>query len=173
MPVTVQRFDPRKVIEAIIYIASKAPQPGFHKISKIFYFTDKLHLERYGRFVSGDTYIAMDNGPVPSRIYDFMKYAAGKAVPALNALPIVKEALAVDGYIVQAKRAPNMDFISQSELECLDSIIMSHGSKSFGQLTDESHDSAWHSVAADAQIPEQEIIKTLPSATQLLEHYYK
>ncbi|WP_426320475.1 Panacea domain-containing protein [Pseudoduganella sp. R-43] len=177
MPVTAHRFNSRKVLEAIVYIASKTPAPGFHKISKIFYFADKLHLERYGSMFSGDTYIAMDNGPVPSHIYDFMKYAGGKNV----ALPFasekvkaaLKESLGVSGYHVSAKRAPDCDYLSDSEIACLDEIIASHGRKTFGQLTDESHDSAWGSVAQDAPIPPSEIIKTLPSSGELLDHYFK
>lgn len=173
MPVTVKRFNPRKAIEAIVYIASRTPAPGFHKVSKIFYFADKLHLERYGSMFSGDTYIAMDNGPVPSRIYDFMKFAAGRSVPAVNAIPAVREAISVDGYTLKAKRQPDADYFSESELECINEIIASHGRKSFGQLTDESHDAAWHSVPEDCPIPVREIIGTLPSSEELLAHYFK
>lgn len=173
MPVKVQRFNPRKAIEAIVYIASKTPAPGFHKISKIFYFADKLHLERYGTMFSGDTYIAMDNGPVPSRIYDFMKFAAGRSVPASNAILSIRAALSVEGYTVKAKRKADPDYFSDSEIECLNEVIASHGRKSFGQLTDESHDAAWHSVPEDCPIPVKEIIATLPSSKELLIHYFE
>lgn len=173
MSVSVQRFDPRKAIEAIVYIASETPAPGFHKISKILYFADKLHLERYGAMISNDVYIAMDNGPVPSRIYDFMKFAAGRSVPAVNAIAAIAEAIVVNGYTVKALRNADCDYLSQSELQCLDQIIASHGRKSFGELTDESHDAAWHSVAEDSPIPVTEIIKTLPGSPELLDHYLK
>ncbi|NHZ78027.1 DUF4065 domain-containing protein [Massilia sp. CCM 8695] len=173
MPVTVQRFDPLKAIEAIVYIASKSPAPGFHKISKIFYFADKLHLERYGCTLSGDTYIAMDNGPVPSRIYDFMKFAGGRSVPVANAIPAIMNALTVQGHSVIAKRHADGDYLSQSEVECLDEIIATHGGKSFDQLTEESHDPAWRSVPENCPIPLTEIIKTLPGAADLLDHYTK
>ena len=171
MPVSVQRFDPRKAIEAIVYVASKTPAPGLHKIAKIFYFADKLHLERFGTLLSNDTYIAMDNGPVPSRIYDLMKFAGGRNVPAANAIASVRDALVVDGYNVHAARAADCDYLSQSEIECLDEVIASHGAKSFGQLTDESHDAAWSSVSQDSAIPLTEIIKTLPGSEDLLNHY--
>lgn len=173
MSVTVQRFDPRKAIEAIVYIAGKSPAPGFHKISKIFYFADKLHLERYGAMISDDVYIAMENGPVPSRIYDFMKFAAGRSVPAVNAIAAIRDAISVNNYTVKAKRNADCDYLSESELQCLDEIISSHGRKSFGQLTDESHDAAWNSVSEDSPIPVTEIIKTLPSSNELLNHYFK
>lgn len=173
MSVSVQRFDLRKAIEAIVYVASKTPAPGFHKIAKIFYFADKLHLERFGSMFSNDIYIAMENGPVPSQIYNLMKYAGGRSVPAANAVASVRDAISVNGYSVKAIRSPDCDYLSQSEIECLDEVIASHGRKSFGQLTDESHDSAWGSVSQDSAIPLTEIIKTLPSSNELLDHYLK
>ena len=39
----------------------------------VLLFADKKHLERYGRFITGDTYSAMENGPVPSFAYDVVK----------------------------------------------------------------------------------------------------
>lgn len=171
MAVTVRRFDTKKAIEALTYIASKTPQPGFHNISKMFYFADKLHLERFGSMVSNDVYIAMENGPVPSRIYDFMKFAAGRSVTASNAIPSVREAISVTGYMVSPIRKPNCDYLSKSEISCIDEAIATHGRKSFGQLSDESHDSAWGSVPQDSPIPFVEIVKTLPSSDQLLSYY--
>lgn len=171
MPVTVKRFDAKKAIEALTYIASKTPQPGFHNISKMFYFADKLHLERFGSMISNDVYIAMENGPVPSRIYDFMKFAAGRSVSASNAIPAVREAISAKGYMVSPMRKANSEYLSKSELACIDEAIAKHGRKSFGQLSDESHDSAWGSVEQDAPIPFTEIVKTLPSADKLLEYY--
>jgi uncharacterized phage-associated protein len=37
------------------------------------YFADRKHLEKYGRFICGDSYVAMKHGPVPSEIYDILK----------------------------------------------------------------------------------------------------
>ena len=69
-------FDPEKGIEVLLYIADKTKD--IYKILKILYFADKLHLSKYGRFISGDYYIAMKHGPVPSRSYDIIKIARGE-----------------------------------------------------------------------------------------------
>ncbi len=66
-------FDEDVAIEVILYIANRVPHPTFHLIFKIMYFADKAHLERYGRFICGDSYVAMRNGPVPSVTYDMLK----------------------------------------------------------------------------------------------------
>src|SRR5258706_11764751 len=68
-------FRKEKASEAIIYIARRIPDPTYHSISKLLYFADKTSLERYGRFIFGETYVAMKHGPVPSNVYDMMKEA--------------------------------------------------------------------------------------------------
>lgn len=173
MVIAIQRFNKEKALEAIVYIASNSPYPTYHKISKVLYFADKIHLERYGCLLSEDTYRAMDNGPVPSHIYNMMKFAAGRSdVLVSDTFPEIKQAMHVEGRCtVKANRAPNLDYLSASEVECLDESIRLHGRKSFGQLTDESHDAAWESVGENELIPVQEIINTLPNAQEVAAYY--
>jgi uncharacterized phage-associated protein len=168
MAIAIQEFNKEKALEAIIFVASKVQQPTYHKISKIFYFADKLHLERYGSLLSEDTYIAMDNGPVPSAIYDIMKCAAGRI--ALPMAPQIRDALSVSHYYVNVKRSPNMEYLSEAAVECLQEAMEKHGHKSFGQLTDESHDAAWNSVDENQPIPLKEIANTLPNAKEITEY---
>lgn len=66
-------FDEDVAIEVILYIAHCVLDPTFHRISKIMYFADKTHLERYGRFICGDNYVSMQHGSVPSFMYDILK----------------------------------------------------------------------------------------------------
>lgn len=169
------QMDMEKVLEAIAFVASKVPEPTFHKISKMFWYADKLHLERYGFALSDDTYHAMENGPVPSCIYDIMKLAAGK-IRNMQGVDssVVKDIIGVktDGKTVFVKRNPNLDFLSEAEIECLNDAMTEHGCKSFGQLSRETHDSAWSSVPLNAPIPFKEIVKTLPNAEELESFLY-
>ncbi|MEO6666974.1 MAG: Panacea domain-containing protein, partial [Nitrospiria bacterium] len=71
------RFDPEKALQAILFVARMLPGATFHQISKIIYFADKAHLQKYGRLICGDTYVAMKHGPVPSGIYDILKSVRG------------------------------------------------------------------------------------------------
>lgn len=167
---TIQSVDKDKLLEAIIYIAARVHAPTFHKISKMFWFADKLHLERYGFAVSDDTYHAMKNGPVPSHIYNIMKYAGGNdKIPAGDKIEAARASLSVksDGCTVVPKRQANMEFLSESEIECFEDAMREHGHKSFDQLSHETHDSAWQSVRRNAPIPFSEIVKTLPNAAEI------
>jgi uncharacterized phage-associated protein len=40
------------------------------KALKLLYFSDRYHLRKYGRLISNDNYMAMENGPVPSTAKD-------------------------------------------------------------------------------------------------------
>ncbi len=64
-------------IQAILYIAQCIERKDLHKICKILYYADQSHLSRYGRSITGDTYIAMEYGPVPSNIEDIFKALRG------------------------------------------------------------------------------------------------
>ena len=63
-------FNPEKSLQAVLYVANRLERKDFHKIFKVLYFADREHLTKYGRPITGDTYVAMEYGPVPSMIYD-------------------------------------------------------------------------------------------------------
>src|SRR3990172_3908608 len=73
----IYRFDPEKALNVILWVANRAKIPDFYRISKIIYFADKVHLQKYGRLICGDAYVAMKDGPVPSGVYDIMKSVRG------------------------------------------------------------------------------------------------
>jgi uncharacterized phage-associated protein len=68
-------YDPKAALSAVLYVASRIPDPTFHKVATVLYFADRKHLERYGRLIFGDSYVATKHGPVPSGVYDLLKSA--------------------------------------------------------------------------------------------------
>ena len=67
------QFNESKAVEALVFIAKRWPGITPFYLSKVLFFADRDHLRMYGRPILGDSYIAMDNGPVPSRVYDIVK----------------------------------------------------------------------------------------------------
>ena len=124
--------DREKTIETLVYIASRWPNVGRFHVGKVIYFADRDHLRRYGRPVTGDRMIAMDNGPVPSLAYDILKQPAladgaigekpGKPHPEYMAL-----------------REPDLTYFSKTDLACLDAAIEHCRKMSFGAISDETH----------------------------------
>lgn len=72
------KLNKAKSVEAIDFLASQWPGITQYFLGKIFYFADKEHYLDWGRPISGDFYVAMKHGPVPSRIYDLLKPGAGE-----------------------------------------------------------------------------------------------
>lgn len=167
--VRVRTFDARKAIEAILFVASKLRDPTFHKISKLLYFADRIHLERYGRLICGDDYYAMQHGPVPSRVYDMLKAVVGRGESPWS--DEARKALkAVGDHTVKPQRAPDLNALSKSEIESMERAIAEHGRKSFSALTAASHDEAWKAVDENDLISVEDIARTLPNAEEVLEH---
>lgn len=61
-------FSDTKALESLAYVAIKWPGITPFFISKVFFFAEKWHLNKYGRPIIADTYIAMPRGPVPSTV---------------------------------------------------------------------------------------------------------
>ncbi len=171
MTVTPIRFDPERALELVLYVASRLRYPTLHSVSKVLYFADREHLSRYGSLLSGDNYVAMRHGPVPSAIYNLMKAGAGRLEPLIPSqfYELVAQSLSVEeGRRVRPLRPANLDLLSASQRECLDSSIKENGKLSFKRLTDKSHDAAWKSADENDLIDVKAIAKTLRNAKQVL-----
>lgn len=162
------QFDPQKAVELILYIASRLGRDTatFHTISKICYFSDLLHLERYGRLITFDGYVAMKHGPVPSRIYDLLKkddYHGFKSY-AENAFDLA------DAHHVVPRREAQEDYLSSSEKECLNLALEKYGRMSFKQLSDASHKGAWNKADTDDFILLDDMVAMLPNSAEVRAH---
>ncbi len=166
------QFDINKAIEIILYIVDSGAEPTFHHISKILYFADKEHLEKFGRFINGDFYVAMKHGPVPSRTYDCLKFVRDNNY-YFNAEDIekLKNAFSVyQRYHVKNLRKPDTDCFSDSDLECLDNSIAKYGKMDFNTLTKTSHDEPWENADENDIIEIQDIISTFKNPDELIEY---
>lgn len=171
MAVPAIQFRPEQALELILYLAKRLPHPNFHSISKVLYFADREHLSRYGSLMTGDTYVAMRYGPVPSGIYNLLKAAGGRREPFIPPqwFELVGGALTVEGeHRVKALRDANPDMISAAQRTCLDVSMKENGRLSFDRLVRKSHDKAWHSADQNEIIELAAIAKTLPNAKEVL-----
>lgn len=172
MAVHIRTFNREKALEAILFVAERLRQPTMHSIAKMLYLADKKHLQQYGRLICGDRYIAMEYGPVPSAIYNMMKVPAGRCQIDPDADEIIVESFAIaHGRNVIPKRQADAALLAESEIACIEDTIQEHGAKSFGQLTDLTHDDAWDSTDENQPIALAAIIRTLPNADELIAYF--
>lgn len=168
MAVHARLFNREKALEATLFIAQQLHAPTMHSVSKMLYLADKLHLQEYGRLICGERYIAMEYGPVPSAIYNMMKVSAGRGSVDPDVDELIMEAFAVvNGRNVHPKRSADTAVLSESEMECIRETIAQFGSKTFGQLTDITHDAAWESTDENQPIALAAMVQTLPNSAEL------
>lgn len=153
-------FDIEKSINAILYVANHLTRKDFHKIFKVLYFADRNHLSNYGRTITGDSYIAMDDGPVPSKIYDIFKIVRGDSLYSSERKHQFEPYFAVQNWmIVVPKQQANTDYLSESDLEELNNSLSLYGNLSWDEVREKSHDFAWRSTVKDHTIDLQNIMR--------------
>ena len=153
------QFDEKKGVEALTYIASRWDGVTPFFASKILFFAEKWHLNRYARPIVGDTFIAMPNGPVPSTLYDFIKGnldQAGDPRTFMTALRVDRGQFAK----LTAQRAADLDILSASDVECLDEAIAFCRKHVFGALSNLTHqERAWSQAPANGPMDYEAMIE--------------
>lgn len=149
-------------LQAILYILnSLGGESDMHKICKILYFADQLHLSAYSRSITGDVYIAMQFGPVPSKIDDIFKAVRGDSYFSDSefAEELKSNFHFTNKYMICADKPADMDYLSESDIECLDASIAKCKHKSFGALTELSHGLAWQNTQRDRVMSVKDILR--------------
>lgn len=130
-----QTYNLNKTLEAALYICNKLGKVGKHQLNKLFYFADKYHLQRYGRTITGDEYKKLKYGPVANTTYQHIGFSS-----------FIHDTFTIKGNYITGKREPNIDELSDSDLEALQFSIEEYGDLSFSELVHESHDETWRSA---------------------------
>lgn len=138
------KFDFEKTHAVVLFLAGRGlPEFTVYKAIKLIFLADKHHLVTYGRPITGDEYVAMEFGPVPSKTYDLL----GEVVKGQN-LGIERQALASTLEIDKKFKYPRMkaaaDFnrkvLSKSDIESLEKVANLHGQKDFFELGALTHE---------------------------------
>ena len=166
------QFDEEKAIATILHIIKEVrsrgeDKIGLHKIFKILYFADKEHLATWGRPITGDYFVAMNYGPVPSHIYDILKSVKG------DSQFISKEKYASffevhGGKWVVANQDPDLEVLPESGLEALNNAINDNAHLDFNQLVDKSHDQAWEKAVKDGKMSYKRMAQEAGANTEMI-----
>lgn len=145
-------------INSVLYVLEQyGGKTDMHKIFKTLYFADQQHLSKYGRTITGDVYIAMNYGPVPSKTDDIFKAVRGDSFFQANELG--RYFHFENKYMVKMDEKPDMDWLSKSDIECLDYAIGLCKDKNFNDLTSMSHGLAWSNTQADRAMSFKDILR--------------
>lgn len=166
-------FNFDKAICSLLYsLQQLGGKTDMHKLCKILYFADQRHLSTYGRSITGDQYIAMQYGPVPSCVDDILKAVRGDSFFSANEqIKTLKKSLSFENrYVIVGTSTPDMDVLSESDVECLDFAIEICKDKNFDQLTSFSHGLAWSNTCPDRRMSVKDILREAGDSEEYVDY---
>ena len=159
------KLDPEKVVNAVAYFASNCDGATKMKICKLLYFADKEHLLRYGRPITGDSYVRMTYGPTPSVGLNLMRGLASSRLTAL-----FQSKIAVHANDVRALSSPDLSVFSKSDLRVMQHVCEKYGRLAASQLSRVSHkEPSWKKTSANQLIAFELLFEGHPEANATLE----
>jgi uncharacterized phage-associated protein len=165
------RFDQRKALHAMLFVVTHLPKPAnVYNVLKCLYYADRKHLQEYGRQIYGDTFYALEHGPVPSAAYEIVKYANGRAKWDLQ-FPEAFELLEVNDVYLSARGAVDTDLLSRSDMACLLDAARKYGMMSFGRLKKLSHQGkAFENAGPNGEMKLSDLVEELKGAEAIASH---
>ncbi|MES2060917.1 MAG: Panacea domain-containing protein [Bacteroidota bacterium] len=131
-------FKFKKAVQALNYFAKKeGGNINYMKAGKLVYLADRLHLRRFGRTITNDSYVAMKNGPVPSKTKDIILKSAWFEPEILDYVnDFISDS---ENYIFKSLNDVDVDVFSKTDIKTMDEIYDFYGNKNQFELSEYSH----------------------------------
>jgi len=133
-----------KTLNSLLFLISEANRRERrltqYDLVKTLFLADRAHLNKYGRPITFDRYVAMKDGPVASFAYDCLKPSFDWSVFNLGAAPWHAEKDGRKYWFSPSETKPNLRKISNSDQEHLVDALVSVMSLTFGQIRRLTHD---------------------------------
>jgi len=164
-------FDQRKALHALLFVVTHLPKlANVYNVLKCLYYADRKHLQEYGRQIYGDTFYALEHGPVPSAAYEIVKYVNGRANWDLR-FPEAFELLEVNDVHLGARGTVETDLLSRSDMACLLDAARKYGTMPFGRLKKLSHQGkAFENADPNGEMKLSDLIDELKGADAVASH---
>lgn len=142
-----------KMRAAVLYILSRFEGGiDYIKLYKLLYFAQQEHLVNYGRGIIADSFDARPLGPVPEFICEGIKKRE-RFEHDSKEHNVFGDGMKISaGQRIYPLEAPDLDELSQTDIECLDHSIEKYGAMKSEDLSQLSHkDRAWHDAWVRSQ----------------------
>ena len=131
------RFNERRATEAAARLLKlRGGRMKYLKLIKLLYLLDREALLRWGRPVTTDRYVSMDNGPVVSKIYELIRDE-----PAPGTESVWRNHISTPvNFEVQLLAEPETEELSPAEEALIEEIFATYGKMNRWKLVDLSHE---------------------------------
>lgn len=131
----------------VLQNGSQKIQSNVYYIVKTLFFAQQKHLAKYLCPIYKDQIVALKFGPVPSHIYDILKMARGDIKSGSyrmdNGLTEVAKSIAFEDEVFIPKEDADRNYLSQSNIACLDEAIAEVSKLSFEEILNMTHGKEW------------------------------
>lgn len=157
------RFDEEKTAaSAAVLLREAGGQMEYMRLLKLLYMADRLSWKRLRRPITGDSYVAMDQGPVLSETYSLLKEEG--EVEEAEGGPWSRTVERSGRYDVRLRMEPNLDPLSDAEIEMLRQVYQEFGRMDLWELVRRLHQllPEWtNPKGSSIQIWPEQILKAL------------
>lgn len=150
-------------LEALIFVINRRPDRDLYASLKTLYVADKMHLEKHGQLIYGETYNALPMGPVPDAAYLAVKVLRNEEMFSPFDDAATRAAMKVQGKQLIPLRDADLSKLDSAAIESLESAIRYFAGATFGEVKAATHDAAFHRTQPNAPIPMQYLIDMLPA----------
>lgn len=136
-----------KAVLLYILDKSEADRRDVYSIVKTAYYAQQMHLAEWALPIFNDRISALPFGPVPSFIYDILKFTRGDArrfAIAPEAQDIFANAIIFVNESFFPVEKPDLDYLSESSIICLDKAIGKVAAMSFSDIVNDTHGKEWN-----------------------------
>lgn len=156
-------------VQVIKYITKNLVNPDMYAVLITLYFADKLSLLEHAQYVSEDRYIKTEYGPIPKECYDILKFVKGEINDKFD--ESIKEELRIDSNEkIYCLKDIEFDYLSVSDIECLDKGIKEYKDSTYKELMEKYHDEIYDSVNLNEEITEIHMANILDPSGDLTEY---
>lgn len=133
----------------LLYIIKKseANRRDVYGIVKTAFYAQQIHMANTGSPLFYDEICALPFGPVPSSMYDILKMARGDEremdFHVNDGLLEVSDSIGWKDERYFAKEDPDLDFLSESDIQSLDEAIARVSKMSFDDIYSDTHGKEW------------------------------
>jgi uncharacterized phage-associated protein len=164
----IQKMEPHldKIVEAILLVireaVSRRKDVTTYDIVKSLFLADRAHLNKFGRPITFDNYVAMVHGPVPSTAYNILKNHRSTLQRVNGDIPWASRPAPEIGQnaiaFINPARDVKDDVLTESDVEELKAaltVVQSLGFNQIRRLTheDQAYLDAWEDDGERAQYP--------------------
>jgi hypothetical protein len=130
------KFNEQKGLAAILFLANITGKIDLYALLKTLYYAEKYHLQKWGRTITGDVPCRLPYGPVPSNMYDMLKSVRGDGYWPRE----LSDSLCfIDPKTIVPKKEPDLNRLSDTDVEELKRSFDERGLNSFKDLCEEAH----------------------------------